>query len=107
MRMSEQRSEDRFKVSLTATVSGTDGGPGVRCAIRDASSEGCKLVSSKVQELPETVQVAVEGIEQPIDGQVVWRSHRMAGVQFSWPQDTLASEEPDDWLELDLDQAVD
>ncbi len=102
----KMRSEDRIMASSRATVSGMDGGPGVRCAIRDASSNGCMLVSSRVQELPDTVQVVVEGIEQPIDGKVVWRSRRMAGVQFNWPQRALPSQEADDWLELDLNQKV-
>ena len=107
MNATERRSENRKKVAIAVTVSGLTGYPRMRCAIRDASSEGCRLIATNVEELPETINIAVEGVVQPICGTVIWKHHRMVGVKFEWPDQTRELQEAEEFLELDAAHAVD
>ncbi len=43
------------------------------------------LISNFVDELPDTIKIVVDGIEQPLYGKIRWRNRRMAGVRFEWP----------------------
>jgi len=54
----------------------------VKCVIRDVSSKGCRIVSSRATELPDVIQLSLEGLEAPIRGVIAWRRSNMAGVCF-------------------------
>ena len=99
-----RRLEPRKTIVMTTTVSGVDGQPRITCAIRDANGRGCKLISTRVDELPKTIQMVVNGVERPIRGRIVWRNRRMAGVRFEWRDRARRSNEPEDWLDLKDDQ---
>ncbi|MGI9382132.1 MAG: PilZ domain-containing protein [Methyloligellaceae bacterium] len=107
MKPADRRSEDRLKVLLHATVFLQSEPQGIRCGIRDASAQGCMLVSSCANEFPDTIEFLVDGIEQRLFGQVVWRQGKTAGVRFDWPAGVEESDEFVDWLELGSDEAVD
>ena len=106
MKATERRSEERCKVLLHATVFTPSEPQGVRCGIRDASSQGCMLVSSYANELPDKIEFHVDGIEQRLFGVVVWRQGKTAGIRFDWPACMEESGEFADWLELETDEVV-
>lgn len=56
----------------------------IDCLVRDASLSGCKIVSSLVADLPDEVRVQILGLPTAIQGRIVWRDARMAGVRFVW-----------------------
>lgn len=103
----ERRHDTRRQVAISATVTDPDGQRRHTCAIRDASEGGCKLVSTSVDELPDRIRIVVDGVAQPIFAEIMWRDRRMAGVRFEWPNQELASEKSADWLDLDIEDAVD
>lgn len=78
----ERRVETRYKVSLRAMVSSPEFKEQIPCLIRDASRSGCRIVSSKAYRLPSHISLHVESFTNPIEGTVVWRTARMAGVHF-------------------------
>lgn len=39
------------------------------------------------QTLPVAVWLTFDGAPKPIDGQIVWRTGREAGIEFSWDND--------------------
>ena len=106
MKADERRSEERSKVLLHATVFTRSEPQGVRCGIRDASSHGCMLVSSYANEFPDKVEFHVDGIEQRLFGDVVWRQGKTAGIRFDWHACLKVSNEFADWIELETDEVV-
>ena len=92
---------------MSATVSDPEGYVRCTCTIRDISLTGCKLVSTSVGKLPDAIRIVADGVAQPIFGQVVWRSGRMAGVRLEWPDQARLSIEEADWLDLNADHQVD
>lgn len=82
----EQRRHDRFKVSMRATVCdrSEEQRVTISCLIRDASQTGCKLVSSRIHDLPDKITVEIPSLSRPIKGTIVWRAAPMAGVKFEW-----------------------
>lgn len=77
-----KRSEERKSACIHAFVSDLADICNVKCIIRDASLKGCRIVSSRIQELPDVIQITPEGLERPIRGVIVWRNGNMAGVCF-------------------------
>ncbi|MGI9383314.1 MAG: PilZ domain-containing protein [Methyloligellaceae bacterium] len=85
----ENRIARRVKVAIWAVVSDLRRFCSIDCLVRDASLTGCKIVSSKIADLPDEIYIEVMGLPQTIVGRIVWRSTRMAGVKFIWdaPED--------------------
>ncbi len=54
----------------------------IKCIIRDVSESGCMIVSSQIHELPDLIQLVPEGFDQPLNGRIVWRKDKMAGISF-------------------------
>jgi len=79
----DRRSRKRRQVALWASVSWTDHGPRVRCVIRDATEKSCRIVTSRADEFPDDVTLAVDGVAKPITARIVWRSENAAGVEFA------------------------
>jgi len=77
-----RRAERRQKVCVQAFASDLGDAIDMKCVIRDVSKTGCRIVSSQIRDLPELIQLIVEGIDQPIRGKIVWRRGKMAGVCF-------------------------
>lgn len=92
----ERRVETRYKVTLRATVSSPESKEQMPCLIRDASRSGCRIVASKAHRLPDHISLHIESLSAPIEGTVVWRSARMAGVHFDnlLSADILETAEP-------------
>ncbi len=81
-RSTYRRVERRQKVCVQAFASDLGDTIDTKCVIRDVSKTGCKIVSSQIRDLPELIQLIVEGIDQPIRGKIVWRRGKIAGVCF-------------------------
>lgn len=79
----ERRAQKRRRVALWAKACWTDGGPRVRCAIRDATATSCRIVTSRAEDLPDDITLIVDGLATPIKGRIVWRSENAAGVEFA------------------------
>lgn len=79
---SERRSERRRSVFLRAKVVGLLDGHEMECAIQDTSRSGCKIISEKIDELPDMVTIEIHGLGETFVGNVVWRKDNMAGVEF-------------------------
>ena len=82
MSSSDERFKARKKTSIQAFASDLDNTFEIKCIIRDISRSGCKIVTSQVRELPEFILLVPEGFEQPINGKIVWRKDKFAGVAF-------------------------
>ena len=106
MATADKRTETRHKVLLNATVYVPSEPNGIRCCIRDASVNGCMLVSNYVNEFPDTIEFVVDGIERTLSGKVTWRSGKRAGVAFDWPESVAPDDDMADWIDLDADQSV-
>ena len=78
----DRRLEARQKECAQAFASDLGDAIDTKCVIRDVSKTGCKIVSSQIRDLPELIQLIVEGIDKPIRGKIVWRDGKMAGVCF-------------------------
>jgi hypothetical protein len=78
----DRRLETRQNVCAQAFASDLGDDIDTKCVIRDVSKTGCKIVSSQMRDLPELIQLIVEGIDRPIRGKIVWRQGKMAGVCF-------------------------
>lgn len=78
----DRRAEERKKACVQAFVSDLGDALDVKCVVRDVCTTGCKIISSRVHELPEFVQLVPEDFDQPIRGRIVWRRKNMAGLCF-------------------------
>ncbi|MEM5580882.1 PilZ domain-containing protein [Roseibium sp. AS2] len=81
----EKRRETRRPVWITAVVSGRKQPTTMKCRIVDASKSGCRLEGDTVGRLPEAIEIAIPGMDQPISGSIVWWKDNQAGVRLSWP----------------------
>lgn len=54
----------------------------VKCIIRDVSKHGCMIVSSHVHDLPDLIQIVPESFNKPLNGKIVWRKDKTAGILF-------------------------
>jgi hypothetical protein len=77
-----RRVEKRQKVCVQAFASDLGDAIDIKCVIRDVSKTGCKIVSSQIRDMPELIQLTVEGIDQPMRGIIVWRRGKTAGMCF-------------------------
>ena len=80
---SEKRAEVRKKVSISATMRSKDGLYSTSCMIRDASKQGCQIVTHSTVAMPDTICLYVNGLKAPKEGQIVWRTKCRAGVKFT------------------------
>lgn len=78
----ERRNDDRKKACVQVFATDLEDAVDVKCIVRDVSSNGCKIVSTHIRELPDLIQLIPEGFDKPIRGKIVWREHNMAGVCF-------------------------
>lgn len=84
MQTHDQRAKKRFPLAIRAMIVDPSGEEGIPCVIRDGSVSGCKIVCDCVDDLPDEIRLDVPNIDQIIEGQIVWRSDRAAGVAFNW-----------------------
>lgn len=82
MASSDNRSEERTKACVQAFASDFKDSFDIKCIIRDVSSSGCMIVSSQIHELPDLIQLIPEGFDHPLNGLVVWRKNKQAGISF-------------------------
>ncbi|MHA1164009.1 MAG: ATP-binding protein [Alphaproteobacteria bacterium] len=97
MEFLDRRQQLRKKVILHAFISDRGGDVNVKCVIREISKNGCRIATTYVEHLPRVVQIIPEGFDNPITGKIIWRTSKVAGIQF------ISEEEA---LELDKTQPV-
>jgi len=78
----DRREYARKQVLIPATVYDMNGSHPVRCVVRDASKTGCKIISSRCQDLPEQILLEVTNFKGMRKGRVVRRDSKTAGVIF-------------------------
>ncbi len=78
----ERRSEPRKKALIHAFVSDRADIVDMKCMIRNISKGGCCIASSYLQDLPRIIDIVPEGFDKPITGKIIWRTSKMAGIQF-------------------------
>lgn len=78
----DKRTHPRKKVCVQAFAADAEDTFDVKCMIRDASQGGCMIVSSNISELPEYIQLIPEGFDTPLEGKIVWRGEKFAGISF-------------------------
>lgn len=103
MTTSDKRIAERHDVSLTATVFHECESIGLKCYVRDASTTGCKLVTSQARELPGMIEIVIQGMGQRIPAQVVWRTNKQLGLRFHWPARPKPVDQADDLFDLNDD----
>ena len=87
----DRRQEPRKKVILHAFISDRAGEVDVKCVIREISKNGCRIATTFVENLPRIVQVIPEGFENPITGKIIWRTSKIAGIQFISEEEAFIS----------------
>jgi hypothetical protein len=69
---------------MRASVSARGGIDSLDCLVRDATRAGCRIVTSLVQDLPDEIWLTLDGVQRPLDGRIIWRQGKQAGVEFIW-----------------------
>ena len=64
----------------------------IKCIIRDVSKNGCMIVSSQLHELPDLIQLIPQGFDHPLNGRIVWRESKKAGISFMSGDDDEVSD---------------
>ncbi len=88
----KERSETRKKVCVQAFVSDIRDSFDIKCIIRDVSKNGCMIVSSQLNELPDLIQLIPQGFGHPLNGRIVWKKDKKAGILFMSGDDDEVSE---------------
>lgn len=78
----ERRSEPRKKALIHAFVSDREDIVDLKCVIRNIAKGGCCIASSYIQDLPRIIEIVPEGFDRPMTGKIIWRTSKVAGVQF-------------------------
>ena len=78
--MSQKRSEARIASCIQAFIFDLDDSVELKCIIRDVSPSGCMIVSSRIHELPELVNIVPQGFPNPIRATIMWRKGKTAGL---------------------------
>lgn len=79
---SERRLERRRSVFLQADVCTLDGTPVSHCSIQDTSRTGCKIITDRVDIIPDELVLSIRGMDETFVGRVMWRDDDMAGIEF-------------------------
>lgn len=69
---------------MHASVSARDSIDSFDCLVRDATRAGCRIVTSLVDDLPDEIWLTLHGVRKPLEGRIVWRKGKQAGVEFFW-----------------------
>lgn len=78
----ERRQERRRRVFLQADVSTLDGAQVGHCSIQDTSRSGCKIISDRLDMIPDELILSIRGLGETFVGRVMWRDADMAGIEF-------------------------
>ncbi len=83
----ERRNEPRKQALMHAFVSDREDIVDLKCVIRDISKSGCRIATSYIQDLPRIIEITPEGFDRPMNGKIIWRNSKVAGVQFLSPSE--------------------
>ena len=97
-----RRAEPRKKTLIHAFASDLGDKYDVKCVIRDVSRNGCRIVSSHIDDLPDTIKIVPEGFAKPVIGKIVWKNEKMAGIRFLDGEEGLETPVPQTEAPLDF-----
>jgi hypothetical protein len=80
----DRRDGKRSRVAMHASVSARGSIDSFDCLVRDATREGCRIVTSLVKDLPNEIWLTLQGVREPLEGRIIWRKGKQAGVEFIW-----------------------
>lgn len=78
----DRRISPRKKMLIHAFASDLADRYDVKCVVRDVSRDGCQIVSSHLDDLPDRIKLVPIGFDRPIYGAIAWRDGKVAGVRF-------------------------
>lgn len=78
----ERRQARRRRVFLQADVCTLEGLQIANCSIQDTSRTGCKIISDKLDIIPDELVLSIRGLGETFVGRVIWREGDMAGIAF-------------------------
>ena len=78
---------NRKAAPFRAVISPRDSLATTNCVVVDATPTGCRIVVKNSKALPDKIWLTFDGGNKPIDGEIVWRAGREAGVELSWDKD--------------------
>lgn len=102
MQRLDRRARIRKKTLIHAFASDLSDVYDIKCVIRDVSQNGCRIVSSHIDDLPETIKIVPEGFANPVFGKIVWKDEKVAGVRFLEDEEELATTIPQTSAPLDF-----
>lgn len=78
----DRRQARRRRVFLQADVCTLEGLQIANCSIQDTSRTGCKIISDKLDSIPDEIVLSIRGLGETFVGRVIWREGDMAGIAF-------------------------
>ena len=78
----DRRQARRRRVFLQADVCTLDGLQIANCSIQDTSRTGCKIISDRLDMIPDELVLSIRGLGETFVGRVIWREGDMAGIEF-------------------------
>lgn len=82
MSMVDRRSQQRVTGTVHAFVFDSTDSFEIKCAIRDLSLNGCRIIISNTDDLPNLLLLTPEGFNKPISAMLTWQSGKSAGLCF-------------------------
>ena len=79
----DRRAEFRSEVSKSATIKSIDGSYKSTCLIRNASKQGCQIIMHSTGEVPDTINLYIDGLKAPKEGLIKWRTKNRVGIKFT------------------------
>jgi len=102
MQRLDRRTRARKKTLIHAFASDLSDKYDIKCVIRDVSQDGCRIVSSHIDDLPETIKIVPEGFAKPVIGKIIWKNEKVAGIKFLDDEEELATNIPQNDAPLDF-----
>ncbi len=78
----DRRARDRRQVQIPVRIYDLSREMVVKCAMQDASKDGCMMVTNELQKFPDKIIVEFVKFTGSREGRIVWRDQNSAGVLF-------------------------
>ena len=77
-----KRARDRRQVQIPVRIYDLSREMVVKCAMQNASKDGCMLVTNELQNFPDEIVLEFVKFTGSREGRIVWRDQNSAGVLF-------------------------
>ena len=78
----DKRARDRRQVQIPVRIYDLSREMVVKCAMEDASKNGCKLVTDELQNFPDEIILEFVKFKGSREGRIMWRDQNLVGVWF-------------------------